>query len=89
MRNDLLHAKRVALLGRELDALFTDLEARFNDGKRYRLHYVTLREFFNIIKATEAGLDLSPEACRGWLLPAPAASGSGVRGCGRELVEHA
>jgi hypothetical protein len=66
---------RFALLDRELDALFTDLETRFNDGKRYRLHYVTLRELYNVIKATEAAADCSPDQARNWLLPAPAASG--------------
>jgi hypothetical protein len=77
---------RFALLDQELDALFTDLEARFNDGKCYRLHYVTLRELFNVIKATEAGLETAPGECRDWLLPAPAASGAGAASSGRPLI---
>jgi hypothetical protein len=67
---------RSALLGRELEALFSDAEARFNDGRKYRLHYVTLRELFNVIKATEANSAADPDAARDWLLPPPAASGS-------------
>ena len=70
---------RFALLDRELEALFADAEARFNDGRRYRLHYVTLRELFNVIKATEAGAPLDPRAARDWLLPAPPASYAGMR----------
>lgn len=42
-------ANREALLGEDLDALFTDAEARYNDGERYRLHYVTAREMANRI----------------------------------------
>jgi len=62
---------RAALLGEDLDALYGDAEARYNDGRRYRLHYVTARELFNVIKATEAGVeDLT--AARDWLLPPPA-----------------
>lgn len=40
---------REALLGEDLDALFTDAEARYNDGERYRLHYATAREMANRI----------------------------------------
>lgn len=71
---------RFALLDQELDALFADLEARFNDGRRYRLHYVTLRELYNVIKATEAGAGCGADEARNWLLPAPEASGDGSRG---------
>jgi hypothetical protein len=77
---------RFALLDRELDALFSDLEARFNDGERFRLHYVSLRELFNVIKATEAGTELPWNACRDWLLPAPAASGAGATARQRPLT---
>lgn len=62
---------RHTLLGSDLDALFTDAEARYNDGKRYRLHYLTAREMFNVVKATEAGI-ADIETSRDWLLPPPA-----------------
>ena len=43
------------LLGEAGEWLFTYLESAYNDGVRYRLHYVTAREMFNIVKAAEAG----------------------------------
>jgi len=45
----------MAVLGREMDEIFSYLETKYNDGKNYVLHYVTARELFNIIKAIEAG----------------------------------
>ena len=66
---------REALLGRDLDALFTDAESRFNDGSRYRLHYVTAREMFNLVKATEAGID-DVDSARDFVLPHPSTTRS-------------
>jgi hypothetical protein len=63
---------RQALLDTDLDALFTDAEARYNDGSRYRLHYVTAREMFNLVKATEEGMQEEIIPARDWLLPPPA-----------------
>jgi hypothetical protein len=65
---------RGLLLGQDLDALFTDAEARYNDGCNYRLHYVTAREMFNIIKATEAGIEQDISTERDWILPRPASA---------------
>lgn len=67
---------REVLLGSDLDALFTDAEARYNDGARYRLHYVTARQMYNVVKATEAGVELPPAQLRDYALPAPSASTS-------------
>lgn len=69
-------SNRQALLGTDLEAMFTDAESRYNDGRKYRLHYVSAREMFNIIKATEAGFRGDIEASRDWVLAPPAASGS-------------
>lgn len=69
---------RFALLDHELEKLFADLETRFNDGRRFRLHYVTLRELFNVIKATEAGSPAEAGDLRDWMLPPPPASGVGA-----------
>ena len=44
-----------ALLGQPMDETLSFLERTFNDHARYRLHYVTAREMYNIIKAAEAG----------------------------------
>jgi hypothetical protein len=63
-------ANRAAMLGEDLHALFADAEARYNDGRRYRLHYVTAREMFNVIKATEAGVE-DLLAARDYVLPPP------------------
>ena len=37
---------------------------RYNDGSEWRLHYVTAREAYNIVKAAEAGLSGNPDAYR-------------------------
>lgn len=44
-----------ALTGEGAERMHARLVSRYNDGKRYVLHYVTAREAFNIIKAAEAG----------------------------------
>jgi len=62
---------REALLGRDLEALFSDAEARYNDGEQFRLHYVTAREMYNLIAAAEVGLEGEPGELRDWLLPSP------------------
>ena len=59
------------LLGPATDALFRDLETRYNDGERYVLHYVTAREMYNIIKAAEAGRAGDPGQYRDFLIPPP------------------
>lgn len=60
-----------ALLGAPMDALFSDLETRYNDGRRYALHYVTAREMVNVIKAAEAGRSGNPNDYRDFWLPKP------------------
>jgi hypothetical protein len=59
------------LLGPQTDALFSDLETRYNDGNRYVLHYVTAREMYNIIKAAEKGYSGNPNEYRDLVIPAP------------------
>ena len=61
-----------AVLGDEMDNIFTYLESKYNDGENYVLHYVTARELYNIIKAVEAGETcLNPEKYRDYLVKAP------------------
>jgi len=62
---------RIALLEEDLPALYEDADRRFNDGSRYRMHYVTARELFNVIRATEEKADGPQERLRDWLLPPP------------------
>jgi hypothetical protein len=57
-----------ALLGKEADRLFTYLETKYNDGKKFRLHYVTARECYNIIKAAEAGEKEDPNSFRDYCI---------------------
>lgn len=43
------------LLGEPMDAMLTYLEQNYNDGVRYRIHYVTAYELYRTIKQAEAG----------------------------------
>jgi hypothetical protein len=38
------------------------LEKQYNDGRRYRLHYVTARQMYEAVKAAEAGQEWQPPA---------------------------
>ena len=60
-----------ALLGAPVAAMFEHLEERYNDGLRYRLHYVSAREMYNIIRAAEAGLQGDPGCYRNFVIPPP------------------
>jgi len=60
---------RELLLGQSCDNMFTYLESRYNDGKRYALHYVSAREMYNIIKAAEEGRAGNPHKYRNHLIP--------------------
>ena len=57
-----------ALLGKQADDLFSYLEKQYNDGKMFKLHYVTARECYNIIKAAEAGKDGDPNSYRDYCI---------------------
>jgi len=47
------------------------LQHEYNDGFRYKLHYVTAREMFNLVKAAEAGQTGEPHEYRDFVLPPP------------------
>lgn len=57
-----------ALLGGGADRMHSYLESKYRDGERYRLHYVTAREMYNIIKAAEAGRVGNPTQYRDYLI---------------------
>jgi hypothetical protein len=65
---------------RDFDALFGDkafelhrvLNEQYNDGKHFRLHYVTARQAFNIAKAAEDGKSGDPSAWRDYRIQPPA-----------------
>ena len=49
-----------ALLGAPMHDMLSYLETTYNDGSKYRLHYVTAREMYLVIKAAEANLEIEP-----------------------------
>jgi hypothetical protein len=57
-----------ALLGSAAEKMYSYLEKKYNDGQRYRLHYCTARELYNIIKASEAGEKGDPNQYRDYLI---------------------
>jgi hypothetical protein len=60
-----------AMLGDAGRMLHTELTTRYNDGKRWRLHYVTAREMFNVAMAAMDGKNGDPGAFRNHVLPPP------------------
>jgi len=48
--------------------MLTEMEKSYNDGEKYRLHYMTTREVYNVIKAAEAGLKDNPNDYRDYIL---------------------
>lgn len=52
------------LLGEPLEAMFRHLETAYNDGERFRLHYVSAREMANLIQAARQGADGPPDRFR-------------------------
>jgi hypothetical protein len=60
-----------SLLGDGGRMLHTELGARYNDGQRWRLHYVTAREMYNIAIAAMDGKGGEPGQYRDYVLPPP------------------
>jgi hypothetical protein len=63
-----------AMLGDAGRMLHAELTTRYNDGKRWKLHYVTAREMFNIAIAAMDGKNGDPGAFRNHVLPPPPAA---------------
>jgi hypothetical protein len=66
-----IEADHEAVLGDWRHRMHTYLEARYNDGTDYVLHYVTAREAYNIAKAAEAGRRGNPNDYRNFVIPPP------------------
>lgn len=62
---------RGMFLGPQLEQLLSDLETQYRGGK-FRLHYVTAREAYNIAKAAEAGKTGDPNLYRDFIFKQPA-----------------
>ena len=60
-----------SLLGKPFDDMCHYLESKYNDGEKYKLHYVSAREMYNVIKAAEAGKEGNPNQYRDFKLPSP------------------
>ena len=67
-------ANAAVLLGESMRQMHRDLSASFNDGERWKLHYVTAREMTNIVLAAEAGLSGDPGGYRDYLYDSPQVS---------------
>jgi hypothetical protein len=63
-----------ALLGPGAVALHEALTTRFNDGRDWKLHYVTAREMYNIAIAAMDGKAGDPSDYRDYVLPPPPAA---------------
>ena len=63
-----------SLLGDGGHELHRVLTTEYNDGRRFRLHYVTAREMFNIAIAATEGKTGDPGAYRDHVLPPPPAA---------------
>lgn len=59
------------LLGSPMRQAFEYLQSRYNDGVDWKLHYVSAREMYNIVKAAEAGEPGDPGQYRDYLIPRP------------------
>jgi hypothetical protein len=71
-----LEAEAASLLGEPGRALHRELTSRYNDGVRWKLHYVTAREMYNIALAAIDGRSGDPHAFRDFRLPPPPAQGT-------------
>ncbi|MDA0991552.1 MAG: hypothetical protein O3A51_12470 [Verrucomicrobia bacterium] len=65
-------ANQAMLLGAAMQQFHADLQARYNDGRAWQLHYVTARELVNIIHAAERGESGSPAPYRDIGIQSPA-----------------
>lgn len=59
------------LLGAPMRRTFEYMQERYNDGKDWKLHYVSAREMYNIVKAAEEGLTGNPGDYRDHVIERP------------------
>jgi len=63
-----VEAHTETLFGDPVRRMHQYLDRVYNDGDRYRLHYVTAREMYNLVKAAEAGHHGDPHPWRDFRL---------------------
>jgi hypothetical protein len=68
------------LLGAGAEVMHAYLEQQFRDRPGYRLHYVSARQLYNIVKAAEAGCEGDPDDYRDFIIPPYVNMGGGRRG---------
>jgi len=69
-------AEAASLLGEPGRALHRELTTRYNDGVRWKLHYLTARETYNVARAAIDGHSGDPHAFRDYRLSRPPAQGT-------------
>jgi hypothetical protein len=57
-----------ANLGPAMDEMLTTVENKYKNNNKYRLHYMTAREAYNVVKAAEGGLNGNPNDYRDYKL---------------------
>jgi hypothetical protein len=60
-----------ALFGEKARAMHAELAQQYNDGRRFKLHYLTARQAFNVVRAAEQGRDGDPAQYFDYELPPP------------------
>ena len=60
-----------SVLSETTDRMFTYLEQKYNDGVNFKLHYLTSREAYNIVKAAEDGKSGDPNQFRNYAIAHP------------------
>jgi hypothetical protein len=78
---------RNVVFSEETDRMLQHLEERYGRGD-WRLHYVTAREAYNVIRAAEDGRSGDPEAFRNYELPPPINSSRLVGPAGAPASSH-
>ena len=81
-----------AMFGERAMDMHRILAEQYNDGRRYKLHYATARQAYNVVRAAEAGCDgdpsqyfdfaLPPQATQRYCLDAP----HDLKACTAELL---
>lgn len=67
------------LLGAPMRRAYEHLQRQYNDGRDWKLHYVSAREMYNIVKAAEAGEPGEPGQYRDYEIPRPAFGASAAQ----------